>query len=118
MSEATVDITEEVDEAPSEYTSESPASAVVAREVTTAPGSATGRRKEAIARVRLVPERGSGPSMVARSMNTSRTRFTSRRSRNPSSPSVRTDVLMSSLASTEGACRGKLERSAWASRGP
>ena len=59
MSEATVDITEEeVDEAPSEYTSESPASAVVAREVTTAPGSATGRRKEAIARVRLVPGTG------------------------------------------------------------
>ena len=49
MSEATVDITEEqIEEAPSEYTSESPASAVVAREVTTAPGSATGRRKEAI----------------------------------------------------------------------
>ena len=42
-----------------EYTSESTESAAaVQREIVTAPGAATGRRKEAIARVRLVP--GSG----------------------------------------------------------
>jgi len=42
-----------------EYTSESTESAaVVQREIVTAPANATGRRKEAIARVRLVP--GSG----------------------------------------------------------
>jgi small subunit ribosomal protein S9 len=42
------------------YTSETPTSAVAVthREVTVAPANATGRRKEAIARVRLVPGTG------------------------------------------------------------
>ena len=56
MTEAT---TAEIDETISEYTTESATGAdVVARDVVTAPGSATGRRKEAIARVRLVPGTG------------------------------------------------------------
>jgi len=48
------------EEIPSEYTSETPSSAPAAAErpAVTAPGSATGRRKEAIARVRLVPGTG------------------------------------------------------------
>lgn len=42
-----------------EYTSETPTAARVSdRPVVTAPGSATGRRKEAVARVRLVPGTG------------------------------------------------------------
>ena len=60
MSEATIqdaDIDIEED-APSEYTSETPARAVVTRDVVVAPGSATGRRKQAIARVRIVPGTG------------------------------------------------------------
>ena len=45
---------------PSEYTSETPTTAVAAAEraVVTAPGGATGRRKEAIARVRIIPGTG------------------------------------------------------------
>jgi len=59
VSEATVDIEDvEAADVPSEYTSESPASAPVAREITTAPSAAIGRRKEAVARVRLVPGPG------------------------------------------------------------
>lgn len=54
MSEATIDIDNET---PSEYTSET-ARPVITRDVVVAPGSATGRRKEAIARVRLVPGTG------------------------------------------------------------
>ncbi len=48
------------EEIPSEYTTETPsaASAAADRPVVTAPGAATGRRKEAIARVRLVPGTG------------------------------------------------------------
>lgn len=47
------------DDAPSSYTSETPGMAQVSdRPVVTAPGAATGRRKEAIARVRLVPGTG------------------------------------------------------------
>jgi len=48
------------EEIPSEYTTETPSSAPAAadRPVVTAPGGATGRRKEAIARVRLVPGTG------------------------------------------------------------
>ena len=48
------------EEIPSEYTSETPSSAAAAAErpAVTAPGAATGRRKEAIARVRLVPGTG------------------------------------------------------------
>jgi len=53
--------TELVDETPTEYSTETPVSAeaaAAARPALTAPGQATGRRKEAVARVRLVP--GSG----------------------------------------------------------
>jgi len=56
VSDATIEIEIEAD-VPSEYTSETPA-ARVQREVVTAPGAATGRRKEAVARVRLVPGTG------------------------------------------------------------
>ena len=60
MSEATIedvdiDIEEEI---PSEYTSETPARAVVTRYIVVAPAGATGRRKQAIARVRIVPGTG------------------------------------------------------------
>ena len=62
MSEATIDETEldeSIDEAVTEYTSETPAARpVVTRDIVVAPAGATGRRKEAVARVRLVP--GSG----------------------------------------------------------
>ncbi|MFM1965569.1 MAG: ribosomal protein [Actinomycetota bacterium] len=57
----TVSDTEILDEEiPSEYTTETPSAAPAAadRPVVTAPGGATGRRKEAIARVRLVPGTG------------------------------------------------------------
>jgi small subunit ribosomal protein S9 len=51
-------VDEEVD-APSEYTTESaPAVDVPPRAVTIAPAAATGRRKEAVARVRIVPGTG------------------------------------------------------------
>ena len=48
------------DEVPTEYTTETPAasSATTPRPALTAPGQATGRRKEAVARVRLVPGTG------------------------------------------------------------
>ena len=52
MSEATIDTVETV------MTSETPAPAAPARPIVTGPGAATGRRKEAIARVRLVPGTG------------------------------------------------------------
>jgi small subunit ribosomal protein S9 len=62
VSEATIavdDVEIDVeDEAPSEYTSETPARAVITREIVKAPGAATGRRKQAIARVRLIPGTG------------------------------------------------------------
>jgi small subunit ribosomal protein S9 len=57
----TVSETEILDEEiPSEYTTETPSASPAAadRPVVTAPGGATGRRKEAIARVRLVPGTG------------------------------------------------------------
>ena len=57
----TVSETEILDEeVPSEYTTETPSATPAAadRPVVTAPGGATGRRKEAIARVRLVPGTG------------------------------------------------------------
>jgi small subunit ribosomal protein S9 len=59
VSEATAEV-EAVEESdvPSEYTSETPASAPVAREITTAPSAAIGRRKQAVSRVRLVPGTG------------------------------------------------------------
>ena len=50
----------EADEAPVAYTSETaPAPASTDRPATVAPASATGRRKESVARVRLVPGSGS-----------------------------------------------------------
>ena len=55
MSEPTVD--DLVDDAPSSYSTATPAATGTGASIT-APGAATGRRKEAIARVRLVP--GSG----------------------------------------------------------
>jgi small subunit ribosomal protein S9 len=60
MTDASLEIDIDLDEdIPSEYTSETPAArAVVQRDVVVAPGAATGRRKEAIARVRLVPGTG------------------------------------------------------------
>jgi len=61
VSDATIEETDVdvIEDAPSEYTTETPAArAAATRDIVTAPGSATGRRKQAIARVRLVP--GSG----------------------------------------------------------
>ena len=59
MSEATIDNDlYEDEEIVSEYTSETPAARVVNRDIVQAPGAATGRRKEAVARVRLVPGTG------------------------------------------------------------
>lgn len=55
-----VEETFETDEQGVAYTSETSASAAVDnRPVTVAPGAATGRRKEAVARVRIVPGTGS-----------------------------------------------------------
>ncbi|GAB4084343.1 30S ribosomal protein S9 [Myceligenerans cantabricum] len=57
MAETTVDT--ELDETtPSNYTSESVAPAATGGSSLTAPGQAVGRRKEAVARVRLVPGTG------------------------------------------------------------
>ena len=63
MSEAMIediDIDVELDEdIPSEYTSETPTNRiVVTREIVVAPGAAIGRRKQAIARVRMIPGTG------------------------------------------------------------
>jgi small subunit ribosomal protein S9 len=56
-----IEITEIVEETPTEYSTETPATAeaVAARAPLTVPGQAIGRRKEAVARVRLVPGSGS-----------------------------------------------------------
>jgi small subunit ribosomal protein S9 len=51
------DVLDEAEDGPSEYTSET-STPVRTREVVTAPAGATGRRKEAIARVRIVPGTG------------------------------------------------------------
>ncbi|MGC5584347.1 30S ribosomal protein S9 [Ornithinimicrobium sp. W1679] len=60
MTDTTTVETDEFDEnAVSEYTTESSAAAdATARPTATAPGAATGRRKQAIARVRIVPGTG------------------------------------------------------------
>ena len=51
--------TDATEAAPSEYTTETPAARPAAnREIVTGPAAATGRRKEAIARVRIVPGTG------------------------------------------------------------
>ena len=57
MAETTVDIDVEGDDTPSTYTSETTAPAGRGQSLT-APGAALGRRKEAIARVRLIPGTG------------------------------------------------------------
>ncbi|HEX6935987.1 MAG TPA: 30S ribosomal protein S9 [Actinomycetes bacterium] len=59
MAETTTE-TVDTDEVPESFTSESTESFTSAtpREIVTAPGAATGRRKQAIARVRLVPGTG------------------------------------------------------------
>lgn len=61
MSEATMDVEFDADledlEEITEYTSETPAPRI-SREIVSAPGAATGRRKQAIARVRIVPGTG------------------------------------------------------------
>jgi small subunit ribosomal protein S9 len=56
VAETTVEI-EEGDETPTTYTSETPAPAGRGQSLT-APGQALGRRKEAVARVRLIPGTG------------------------------------------------------------
>ncbi len=55
-----IDLEDEDEESMDSYTSETPTArpAAPARPATIAPGAATGRRKEAIARVRLVPGTG------------------------------------------------------------
>ncbi len=61
MAETTTEAVETDAETPDSYTSESSAESFTSatpREIVTAPGAATGRRKQAIARVRIVP--GSG----------------------------------------------------------
>ncbi|MGL5829422.1 MAG: 30S ribosomal protein S9 [Angustibacter sp.] len=59
MAETTIDAEFDVEEdAPSEYTSESTTPTAVRRESASVPGAATGRRKQAIARVRIVPGTG------------------------------------------------------------
>ncbi len=61
MAETVVEIDEfdpEGGDAPTSYTTETPAPAVGQGQSVTAPGQAVGRRKEAIARVRLVPGTG------------------------------------------------------------
>ena len=57
MAETTVDIDFEGDDTPSSYTSETAALTGRGQSIT-APGNALGRRKEAVARVRLVPGTG------------------------------------------------------------
>jgi len=63
VSEPTTDVVEDdvdaefEEDAPSSYTSATPAARGAGSSIT-APGSATGRRKEAVARVRLVPGTG------------------------------------------------------------
>ncbi len=57
MAESTTEVELDAEDAPSSYTSES-TEAPVRRASASGPGAATGRRKEAVARVRIVP--GSG----------------------------------------------------------
>jgi small subunit ribosomal protein S9 len=53
-----VDVDDAETDEPTEYTSETSAAPARVREVVTAPAGATGRRKQAIARVRIVPGTG------------------------------------------------------------
>mgnify|MGYP006277761609 CR=1 FL=1 len=58
--ELEIDVLDGDEDVPSEYTSESPSSKSPSapREIVAAPGAAVGRRKEAVARVRIVPGTG------------------------------------------------------------
>lgn len=58
MAETTTEIELDDENVPSSYTSETEAPAAGAGQSLTAPGQALGRRKEAVARVRLVPGTG------------------------------------------------------------
>jgi small subunit ribosomal protein S9 len=57
VAEPTTEVEFDAEDAPSTYTSES-SEAPTRRVAVTAPGAATGRRKEAVARVRIVPGTG------------------------------------------------------------
>jgi small subunit ribosomal protein S9 len=57
VAESTTEVEFDAEEAPSSYTTES-SDAPARRVSVTAPGAATGRRKEAVARVRIVPGTG------------------------------------------------------------
>jgi small subunit ribosomal protein S9 len=57
VAESTTEVEIDADDAPSSYTTES-SEAPVRRAAVSAPGAATGRRKEAVARVRIVPGTG------------------------------------------------------------
>lgn len=57
MAESTTEVEFEAEDAPSSYTSES-SEAPARRPSASGPGAATGRRKEAVARVRIVPGTG------------------------------------------------------------
>ena len=57
MAESTTEVELDAEEAPSSYTSES-TEAPATRASASGPGAATGRRKEAVARVRIVPGTG------------------------------------------------------------
>jgi small subunit ribosomal protein S9 len=58
VSEATIEQVDTDESAVSEYSTSTPTKAAPAREIVTAPAAATGRRKQAIARVRIVPGTG------------------------------------------------------------
>lgn len=72
-------VSAELDEeiVPSSYTSETESAPAGAGQSITAPGAGLGRRKEAVARVRLVPAPASGPSTAAPLRITSPTSCTS-----------------------------------------
>jgi len=57
VAESTTEVELDAEDAPSSYTTES-TEAPVRRVAVTAPGAATGRRKEAVARIRIVPGTG------------------------------------------------------------
>ncbi|MGL5858917.1 MAG: 30S ribosomal protein S9 [Angustibacter sp.] len=58
MADTSTDLEPDVEDAPSSYTTQTASQASDRRQSVTAPGSATGRRKEAVARVRILPGTG------------------------------------------------------------
>ena len=74
MSDTTFELDE--NETPTSYSSSTPAPATN-RKAVTAPGAGTGRRKEAVARVRLVPGTGRWLLTASHLKRTSQIRFTS-----------------------------------------